>query len=206
MKILFIGDIVGEPGRKAVENHHKWVYAAKQLGCHSIRVNAATGSTGSFEEQQKRAADGLRALCDYAAPHGINVIVENHGGYSSNGQWLTGVMKQINMSNCGTLPDFGNFCVKREPNNWDNCLEEYDRYQGVEELMPFAKAVSAKTHDFNESGEEVHTDYKRMLQIVKDHGYRGYIGIEYEGSQLSEEEGIRATKALLEKHGAALSM
>lgn len=189
---------------KAVENHYKWVDAAKMLGCHSIRVNAA--GTGAAEEVAVAAVDGLGRLSEYAAKVGLNVIVENHGGYSSNGQWLSGVMKQINMSNCGTLPDFGNFCIQRKPNDWSTCLEEYDRYLGVEELMPFAKAVSAKSNDFNESGEEVHTDYKRMLQIVKDHGYRGYIGIEYEGSQLSEDEGIRATKALLEKHGATLSM
>lgn len=189
---------------QAVENHYKWVDAAKTLGCHSIRVNAA--GSGTAEEVAAAAVDGLGRLSEYAATAGLNVIVENHGGYSSDGQWLTGVMAQVNMDNCGTLPDFGNFCIERKPGEWDTCLKEYDRYKGVDELMDYAKAVSAKTHDFDENGDEVHTDYKRMLQIVKDHGYTGYIGIEYEGSQLSEEEGIRATKALLEKYGRALSM
>ena len=184
---------LGDPDQKkrtqAVENHYKWVEAAKTLGCHSIRVNA--GSAGTFEEQQHRAADGLRALSEFAAKHGMNVIVENHGGLSSNGEWLAGVMKMVNLKNCGTLPDFGNFRIK--DNEW------YDRYQGVTELMPFAKAVSAKSHDFDAEGNETKTDYKKMMKIVLDAGYSGYVGIEYEGSMLDEFAGIRATKALLEK-------
>ena len=188
----------------AVENHYKWVDAAKTLGCHSIRVNAA--GRGTAEEVAAAAADGLGRLSEYAAKTGLNVIVENHGGYSSNGEWLTGVMKQVNMDNCGTLPDFGNFCITRDPDDWTICKEEYDRYKGVEELMTYAKAVSAKSNDFNENGDEVHSDYKRILKIVKDAGYKGYIGIEYEGSQLSEAEGIKATKVLLEKYGRELSM
>lgn len=198
-----LGSTDSSPRTQAVENHYKWVDAAKTLGCHSIRVNAA--GQGTAEQVASAAVDGLGRLSEYAAKAGLNVIVENHGGYSSNGGWLTGVMKQINRPNCGTLPDFGNFCITRDAKDWSKCLEEYDRYQGVTELMSFAKAVSAKTNDFNESGDELHTDYKRMLQIVKDAGYRGFIGIEYEGDQLSEEEGILATKALLEKYGKELS-
>ena len=179
-----------EPERiKAVENHYKWVEAAKTLGCHSIRVNAQ--SRGEFEEAQKLAADGLRRLSEFAAGHGLNVIVENHGGLSSNGRWLAGVMQLVDLPNCGTLPDFGNFRVG--PN------EEYDRYQGVAELMPFAKAVSAKSHDFDDAGNETRTDYRRMMKIVVDAGYHGFVGIEYEGSKLSEPEGILATKRLLER-------
>jgi sugar phosphate isomerase/epimerase len=174
---------------KAVENHYKWVEAAKFLGCHSIRVNAA--SSGSYDEQLERAADGLRRLTEFGASHGLNVIVENHGGLSSNGKWLAAVITKVDHPRCGTLPDFGNF-------NLGNG-KEYDRYQGVTELMPFAKAVSAKSHDFNEQGDEIHTDYRKMMQIVLDAGYRGYVGIEYEGQKLSEPEGIRATKALLER-------
>ncbi len=177
---------------KTVENHKKWVDAAKFLGCHAIRVNA--GSRGSFEEQQKLAADGLRRLSEYAATADLSVLVENHGGLSSHGGWLAGVMKLVDRDNCGTLPDFGNFYIRRGPNP-----EEYDRYQGVEELMPFAKAVSAKSHDFDEEGNETATDYRRMMRIVLDHDYDGYVGIEYEGSKLSEPEGIRKTKALLER-------
>jgi len=189
-----LGDPDPAKRTEAVENHYKWADAAKYLGCHSIRVNAA--SEGSFEEQQKLAADGLARLTEYGANLGLNVIVENHGGLSSSGEWLSGVMKMVNNSRCGTLPDFGNFCLKYADNG---CAEEYDRYKGVQELMPFAKAVSAKSHEFDESGNEIHTDYVRMMKIVLDAGYNGYVGIEYEGPTLSEPDGIRATKKLLEK-------
>lgn len=175
---------------KAVENHKPWVDAAKYLGCHAIRVNAA--SRGEYAEQQKLAADGLRRVGEYGASQGISVIVENHGGLSSNGQWLAGVMALVNMPGVGTLPDFGNFMVSR--------TEQYDRYKGVTELMPYAKGVSAKSHDFDAQGNETHTDYKKMLDIVIASKYRGFIGIEYEGTVLGEYEGIKATKALLERH------
>ena len=175
--------------KKAVENHHKWVDAAKFLGCHSIRVNAH--SEGTYEEQQKYASDGLRQLTEYGDKNGLNIIVENHGGLSSNGKWLAGVMKLVDHRRCGTLPDFGNFRITKS--------EEYDRYKGVEEMMPFAKGVSAKSHDFNDQGDEVHTDYRRMLKIVLKAGYHGRVGIEYEGEKLSEKEGVAATKKLLEK-------
>lgn len=184
-----LGDPDEQRRKTAVENHHKWVEAAKYLGCHSIRVNA--GSRGSYEEQLKLAADGLHSLSEFAAGHGLNVIVENHGGLSSNGEWLAAVIEQVDLPNCGTLPDFGNFRVGRDV--------EYDRYQGVRELMPYAKAVSAKSHDFDEAGNEIHTDYHKMMKIVLDAGYRGYVGIEYEGSKLDEYAGIRATQALLER-------
>jgi sugar phosphate isomerase/epimerase len=184
---------LGDPNLKkrtqAVENHYKWVEAATTLGCHSVRVNA--GSGGTYEEQMYRAADGLRALSEFAGEHGLNVIVENHGGLSSNGAWLAGVMKAVNMKNCGTLPDFGNFRLKDD--------EWYDRYTGVTELMPFAKAVSAKSHDFDDNGNETKTDYKKMMRIVLDAGYSGFVGIEYEGSKLDEFAGIKATKTLLER-------
>lgn len=189
-----IGDPDDAARRKAVENHHKWVEAARFLGCHSIRVNAA--SRGSDDEQLKLAADGLRRLTEFGAQHEINVIVENHGGLSSNGAWLAAVIRKVDHSRCGTLPDFGNFLLGED--KW------YDRYQGVRELMPFAKAVSAKSRDFNEKGEETTTDYRRMMKIILEAGYRGYVGIEYEGGRLSEPEGIRATKALLERIRAEL--
>ena len=175
---------------KAVQNHHKWANAAQFLGCHSIRVNAATTGNGSFEEKQKLAADGLRSLSEYGAKLGLNVIVENHGGLSSNGAWLAGVMKIVDLPNCGTLPDFGNFNVG--DGKW------YDRYQGVTELMPFAKAVSAKSHEFDDKGDEVRTDYRRMMSIVLAAGYHGYVGIEYEGSKVDAYTGIKKTKQLLE--------
>lgn len=169
---------------QAVENHYKWVDAAKFLGCHSIRVNAETDKP--YEEGSKLAADGLRRLSEYAKPLGINVIVENHGGLSSNGKWLAETIRATGMDNCGTLPDFGNFY-------------EYDRYQGVTDLMPLAKAVSAKSYDFDEAGNETKIDFERMMKIVLDAGYHGWVGIEYEGSNLSPEEGILATKKLLDK-------
>ncbi len=185
-----------EPRRKqAVENHYKWVEAARFLGCHSIRVNAQ--SQGSFEDQIERAADGLRRLTEFGAEHQINVIVENHGGLSSNGAWLASVIKKVNHPRCGTLPDFGNF-------NLGNG-QQYDRYKGVQEMMPFAKGVSAKSNDFDEQGNEVRTDYRRMLKIVLDAGYRGYVGIEYSGDRLTEPEGIRQTKKLLERVLAELA-
>ena len=175
--------------KQAIENHYKWIEAAEFLGCHSIRVNAA--SQGDYQEQMRLAADGLGRLTDFASQHEIYVIVENHGGLSSNGQWLSSVIKSVDHPNCGTLPDFGNFRIQED--------EMYDRYQGVKELMPFAKAVSAKSHDFDEEGNEIHTDYLRMMKIVLDAGYRGYVGIEYEGTQLSESEGIKATKNLMDR-------
>ena len=175
---------------KAVESHKPWIDAATFLGCHAIRVNA--GSRGEYAEQQKLAADGLRRVGEYGASQGISVIVENHGGLSSNGEWLVGVMKLVGLPGVGTLPDFGNFRVSRE--------QEYDRYKGVAELMPYAKGVSAKSHDFDPQGNETHTDYEKMLDIVIASAYRGFIGIEYEGETLGEPEGIKATKALIERH------
>ncbi|TWT91894.1 sugar phosphate isomerase/epimerase family protein [Neorhodopirellula pilleata] len=183
---------------KAIEQHYQWVDAAKYLGCHSIRVNAA--SSGSYTEQLDYAADGLRRLSEYAAKQDIGVIVENHGGLSSNGAWLAVVMERVGMENCGTLPDFGNFYITRGENP-----DLFDRYHGVQALMPYAKAVSAKTHDFDENGNEVHTDYEKMMKIVLDFGYNGYVGIEYEGGALSEEEGIMASKKLLERVGQKLA-
>ncbi len=183
-----LGDADAAARKQAVENHHQWIEAAKVLGCHSIRVNAQ--SKGSYEEQQKLAADGLHALCEYGDKHGINVIVENHGGLSSNGKWLAETLKKADHPRCGALPDFGNFRVSDK--------EMYDRYLGVDELMPFARGVSAKSHDFDDKGNETKTDYDRMLEIVvQKHGWRGFIGIEYEGSKLSEDDGIVATKKLL---------
>ena len=184
-----LGDPDAAKRKQAVENHHKWVGAAAFLGCHSIRVNAA--STGSRAEQTKLAADGLRRLTEFGATHKINVLVENHGGLSSDGAWLAGVMKTVDHPRCGTLPDFGNFRISSKPEKW------YDRYQGVKELMPYAKAVSAKSHDFDDKGNDTKTDYVKMMKIVLAAGYHGYVGIEYEGRTLDEKEGIQATRDLL---------
>lgn len=182
---------------KTVENHERWVDAAAYLGCHSIRVNAA--SRGTYDEQMKYAADGLHMLCEYGDSKNINVIVENHGGLSSNADWLVGVMKLVNHKRVGTLPDFGNFVINRETG------EEYDRYKGVELLMPYAKGVSAKSWAFDADGNETKMDFYRLMKIVKDSGYSGYVDVEYEGSELSERDGVIATKNLLEKVFAQLA-
>lgn len=196
-----LGDPDNAARTLAIENHYKWIDAAVVLGCHSIRVNAQ--SKGTPEEQMKLAADGLRHLTEFGDTKKINVIVENHGGLSSNGAWLASVMKEVDHPRCGTLPDFGNFIL-----NWDT-REEYDRYTGVGELMPYAKAVSAKSHDFDSEGNEIHTNYDTMLSIVLDSGYRGWIGVEYEGQTISEFEGIIRTRDLLrkirKKHGRHLA-
>ena len=190
---------------KTVENHKKWVDAAAYLGCHSIRVNAQ--GEGSYEEVAEAAVKGLSALADYAASKGVNVLVENHGGYSSNGKWLAEVMAEVNKPNCGTLPDFGNFCLTEGYGsiNAAECDNPYDIYQGVTELMPYAKAVSAKSYDFDDEGNQPKIDYAKMVQIVKDAGYTGFIGVEYEGSNLEEVEGIKATKALLLKAASQMN-
>jgi L-ribulose-5-phosphate 3-epimerase len=190
-----LGDADEARRKQAVENHYKWVEAANTLGCHSIRVNAQ--SQGSYEEQLDRAADGLRRLTEFGAAHQMNVIVENHGGLSSNGAWLAAVIKKVNHPRCGTLPDFGNFNLGEG--------RQYDRYKGVQEMMPYAKAVSAKSGDFDEQGNERNIDYLRMLKIVLDAGYHGHLGIEYSGNGLSEPDGIRATKKLLERVRTELS-
>ena len=184
-----LGDSDPEARMATVENHKPWVDVAAFLGAKTIRVNAA--GEGTAEEVAANAVDGLSKLGEYGASKGINVVVENHGGYSSDGKWLSGVMTKVGMDNVGTLPDFGNFY-------------EYDRYLGMEELMPFAKGVSAKSNVFDAEGNEANMDYLRIMKIVKASGFKGYVGIEYEGAELSEDEGIIATKALLEKVFAEL--
>ncbi|MEM8945596.1 MAG: sugar phosphate isomerase/epimerase family protein [Planctomycetota bacterium] len=203
-ELLIMVDIHGGKGdlgnpdtaarKAAVEAHYEWVEAAKKMGCHSIRVNAR--SKGSRQEQAKLAADGLRQLCEFAQPYEINVLVENHGGLSSDGSWLSNVIRRVYRGNCGTLPDFGNFRIGKNEDGTDNW---YDRYQGVKELMPYAKAVSAKSHQFDEEGNETKSDYFKLMQIVIDAGYDGYVGIEWEGGTPNEIEGVLLTKKLLER-------
>ena len=194
-----LGETDAKKRNEAVENHKKWVDAAVFLGCHSIRVNAR--GTGTEEEVANAAVEGLKSLSAYAAPKGINIIVENHGGYSSSGKWLTDVMAKVNLPNCGTLPDFGNFCIEREPgvDHGAKCIKEYDRYKGVEEMIVYAKALSAKSMDFDSTGNETTIDYARMIDIAKKAGYSGYIGVEYEGERLGEEAGVIATRDLIKK-------
>jgi sugar phosphate isomerase/epimerase len=184
-----LGDPNDARRRQAVQNHHKWIDAAKFLGCHSIRVNAR--SEGSREEQSRLAADGLHQLGEYGAQNEINVLVENHGGLSSDASWLAGVIRAADSARVGTLPDFGNFRISE--------TESYDPYLGVEQLMPYAKGVSAKCYDFDEAGMETTLDFPRLMRSVELAGYHSFVGIEYEGERLSETDGIRAAKALLER-------
>jgi len=195
-----LGELDSKIRLQAVDNHKKWVEAAKHLGCATIRVNAY--GIGTAAEVQSAAIDGLGRIGEFAATMDINVVVENHGGYSSDGSWLSAVMKGVGDKNVGTLPDFNNFCLKRDAKN--QCIEEYDKYKGTYEMLAYAKAVSAKSMDFDEQGNCIETDYVRMLKIVKDSGFKGYIGVEYEGEKLGEYEGIKKTKALLEKVGAMM--
>jgi sugar phosphate isomerase/epimerase len=192
-----LGELDEEKRKAAVEKHYQWVEAAEILGCQAIRVNVR--GTGPDLDVAHAATNSLITLSRFAADYGINVIVENHGGPSSRASWLATVIRNTGMVNCGVLPDFGNFIIDRRPGG-----EQYDLYQGVKELMPLAKGVSAKSHDFDEEGNETTKDYYKLLKIVKDSGFRGIIGIEYEGRTLSPDDGVQATKALLIKAGKAV--
>jgi len=191
-----MGDLASSSMTKryeAIEKHKKWIDFAAQLGCETLRLNLSGES--ELEKWTENSIKSLTTLANYNSS--INVTVENHGGLSSNGAYLANVMSSVNIKNCGTLPDFGNFCISGSPVGV--CNEWYDKYKGVEELMPYAHAVSAKSYDFDELGNETTIDFKRMMDIVKNAGYKGYVGIEYEGNRMSEDEGILATKNLLEK-------
>jgi L-ribulose-5-phosphate 3-epimerase len=192
------GDEDGEKRRQAIDNHRPWLEAAGFLGCRAIRVNAA--GQGTREEVSKRVADSLQSLGSAAEALDLDVLVENHGGLSSDGSWLAATIERADHPRVGTLPDFGNFQLSGGPEP-----DRYDRYLGVSELMPFARAVSAKSYDFDAEGLETTIDYQRMMRIVLDAGYRGYVGIEYEGSRLSEFEGIQATQRLLTEIAAELA-
>lgn len=183
----------------AVDNHKKWIEAAKFLGCVTVRVNLH--GNGAQDDKKTASIDSLSRLGGFGKTMNINVVVENHGSDSSKGIWLADVMKQVNLPNVGTLPDFGNFCISHAwGTTQDGCADMYDRYKGVEELLPYAKGVSAKTYDFDKNGEQPLMDYKKLISIVKASGFKGYIGIEFEGNTQPEEEGIRKTKQLLEKY------
>jgi len=183
---------------QAVENHYKWVDAAKILGCHSIRVNAFGDE--NIEVFKPSIIDGLTELVAYGAKNDIHILIENHGLFSSDGALIVDIIKAVNSPYLGTLPDFGNWCLSAK---WGStmieCETAYDKYQGVGDFMPYAKGVSAKSYNFNEQGEDKIINYSRMFDVVSAAGYQGYVGIEYEGNELSEHEGILKTKSLLEK-------
>lgn len=200
-----LGNPDQEARKQAVVNHQKWVDAAAILGCHSIRVNAF--GDGSSEEVGAAMVDALKQLCGYAAEKNINVIIENHGLYSADAPWVIDIIKKVGMANCGTLPDFGNWCMSAKWGSTENnqCENAYDRYKGTAEFLPYARGLSAKAYNFNDQGEETSIDYKRMLAVMKESSFSGYVGIEYEGNSLSEAEGIRVTRALLEKSWSELN-
>ncbi|MBL9176438.1 MAG: sugar phosphate isomerase/epimerase [Verrucomicrobiaceae bacterium] len=205
-----LGDPDDAKRAKTIENHLKWLDAAVTLGCHSIRVNAASDHKLTWDEQMKLAADGLHRLCVEGGKRGLYVVVENHGGLSSNGLWLTGVMKAADHTRVGILPDFGNFYTDRVKG------ELYNPYKGLREFLPWVKqAVSAKAYDWDtgagkfytedrREGREITLDFKRLVEIVVKAGYRGYIGIEYEGDKHTEIEGIKRTKEALDEIASLL--
>jgi sugar phosphate isomerase/epimerase len=185
---------------EGIENHRKWIEAAKILGCLSVRVNLH--GEGAADDRKKAAVDSLGRLGEFAKPLGLNVVVENHGSVTSNAEWVVDVMKQVNMPNIGTLPDFGNWCLTHP---WgtiqDGCKETYDIYRGIKLLLPWAKGVSAKTYDFDAAGDQSLLDYSKLISIVKESGFRGYMGLEYEGTQQKDEyEGVRKTQKLVKKY------
>ena len=184
---------------ESVDNHKKWIEAAKVLGCVTVRVNLH--GEGSADDRKKASVDALSLLGDFAKPMQVNIVVENHGSVTSNAEWLTDVMKQVGRDNVGTLPDFGNFCISHP---WgtiqEGCTDMYDIYKGIQQLLPYAKGVSAKTYDFDSKGEQPLMDYKRLIDIVKASGFKGFIGIEYEGINQPEDEGVRNTQKLLKKY------
>ncbi len=183
----------------AVDSHKKWIDAAKFLGCKTVRVNLH--GEGPSADKKTASIDSLSRLGEYAKPMDINIVVENHGSDSSNGQWLVEVMRGVNKSNVGLLPDFGNFCISHPwGSTQEGCEKAYDRYKGIQEMLPYAKGVSAKSYDFDQAGEQPLIDYKKLLGIVNASGFKGYIGVEFEGINQPEGEGINKTIALIKKY------
>lgn len=188
-----------EKVKEAIANHKVWIDAAQLMGAHSVRANLF-GELDPVKWHQISVA-ALKELGTYAKPKGVSVIIENHGGWSSDSAKLVAVMKEVDMGNIGVLPDFGNFCIEREGGErWGAaCIKEYDMYKGTEEMMPYAKGVSAKSYAFDANGNETKIDYVKMMQIVKDSGFSGFIGTEFEGEGDDPTYGILATKALVSK-------
>ena len=188
--------------KEAIDKHKRWIEMASKLECHSVRVNLE--GEDQLNKWKDNSIKGLSLLSEFASNYNINIIVENHGGNSSIGKELAEVIKNVNLDNCGTLPDFGNFCIKRKNGSlYDGpCDIEYDKYEGMRNLMPYAKAVSAKSYDFDPFGNETTIDFKKMMDIVDEFNYNGYLGIEYEGNNHSEINGIELTKKLIQKYNS----
>ncbi|MFS4491416.1 sugar phosphate isomerase/epimerase family protein [Maribacter sp. 2308TA10-17] len=195
-----LGDLDTDKRKKAVEDHYKWVNAAKILGCHSVRVNAF--GEGSPDELEASLLDGIGRLTEYAAKEEIHIIIENHGLHTSNASFMTGIIKAVDNPYLGTLPDFGNWCLNAEWGSTEtakNCTNIYPPDEGLKEFLPYAKGVSAKSYAFDANGNETVIEYPKLLGIVKNSDFDGHIGIEFEGENMSEPQGIKATKALIER-------
>ncbi len=200
---------------ESIAFHKNWIDVASEIGCHSIRVNLRSDEPDT-NKILDNSSESILSLIDHSKSQGVNVVVENHGGITGDADWVVNLMKNINSNFVGTLPDFGsyNFCVKRGELNFEGltgkCEDQYDKYKGVEKLLPFAKGVSAKTHEFNSLGEETSTDYSRMIDIISDSSYEGFITIEYEGAMmkmfggkgdyLDPHQGVEATQSLIKKY------
>ena len=201
----------------AIEEHKEWIEFSKAIGCKGIRVNLWSDNM-TRSEVKSISQDSLGELLEFSNKINMSIVIENHGGYTSDAKWLIDLIKSINHPKLGTLPDFGtrNFCIKRAPKTesgifGSQCVDQYDKYKGVKEMLPYAKGISAKSHTFNNDGEEMSTDYKKMINLIKASGFNDYIAIEYEGAImalyakgnskfLSSHEGILATKKLIEKY------
>lgn len=212
-----ICDLDQKRRNKAIEEHKEWIDVAKSIGCNSIRLNLWSKEMSALEAK-KISEDSLSELLEYSSTLDMSIVIENHGGYTSDALWLVDLMESVNHPNLGTLPDFGtlNFCIERAPSKEGNffgsdCINQYDKYKGVKEMLPFAKGISAKSSVFDSNGEEINTDFERMIKLIKASSFEGYIAIEYEGSlmkmygsgpseYLSSHEGIMATKKLIEKY------
>ena len=177
---------------KAAENHYKWIDITAELGGTAIRTNMYPEKQPQTDTEVNSflgyCSESFAQLCEYGQKAKVNVIIENHGGISSNPDVVVRLMKMVKQPNFGTLPDFGNF------------PETTDKYAAVEKLMPYAKGVSFKCHDFDaKTGNETRMDMDRMMKIVADAGWRSWVGIEYEGSRMTEFEGIQAAKRYLDR-------
>ena len=200
---------------KSIDFHKKWIDVASEIGCHSIRVNLRSDESNS-DKILDNSSESISKLINHSSSQGVSIVVENHGGITGDADWLVSLMTKINNNYVGTLPDFGsyNFCVKRGELNFEGltgeCENQYDKYKGVKKLLPFAKGISAKSHEFNSMGEETSTDFSRMIDIISSSTYEGYITIEYEGAMmkmfggkgdyLDPHDGVQATKSLIKKY------
>ena len=194
-----LGNPNDEERKLAIENHKQWIHAAEYLACPSVRFNAF--GNGSADEVMEACVASIGILADYAKTKGIEVLIENHGGYSSDPNWLVSLYKKLNRSNVALLPDFDNWCIERENGErWGTpCINEYDRYKGMKLLLPFAGTISIKSFGFDEEGKEIKTDFERVFEMVKETGYPEYMGIEFEGDGMPPSEGLKKTLSLIKR-------